>query len=159
MQASVGGGGSGAAARAAGPDSLPLRERPENACMQRVLREIDGLGFCRSSLAGRRLNPTPENPFEYHESTRIPLHALTFASILPVHDTILLLLPRNNSDMADIFNLRTNPDGQLSALTKGTWYTLLNVQDFSEGSQEHQDWLDAITDSTNSMRVPLLTCR
>ena len=83
MQASVGGGGSGAAARAAGPDSLPLRERPENACMQRVLREIDGLGFCRSSLAGRRLNPTPENRFEYHESTRIHLRALTFASILP----------------------------------------------------------------------------
>ena len=67
MQASVGGGGSGAAARAAGPDSLPLRERPENACMQRVLREIDGLGFCRSSLAGRRLNPTPELAFQYKE--------------------------------------------------------------------------------------------
>ena len=70
MQASVGGGGSGAAARAAGPDSLPLRERPENACMQRVLREIDGLGFCRSSLAGRRLNPTPENPFPYKQRER-----------------------------------------------------------------------------------------
>ena len=57
MQASAGGGISGAATRVAGPDSLSPRERPENLCMERVLRERDGLGFCRSSLAGRRLNP------------------------------------------------------------------------------------------------------
>ena len=38
--------------------------------MERVLRESDGLGFCRSSLAGRRLNPTPENPFQYKQRER-----------------------------------------------------------------------------------------
>ena len=70
MQASAGGGRSGAAARAAGPDLLLLRERPEKVCMERVLRESDGLGFCRSSLAGRSLNPTPELSFQYKERDR-----------------------------------------------------------------------------------------
>ena len=58
MQACAGGGIPGAVARAAGPVSLPPRERPENACVERMLREIDSLGFRESSLAGRRLNPT-----------------------------------------------------------------------------------------------------
>ena len=70
MQASAGGGISGAAARAAGSESLSPCERSENLCMERVLRERDGLGFCRSSLADRRLNPTPENPFEYKQRER-----------------------------------------------------------------------------------------
>ena len=70
MQASAGGGISGAATRVAGPESLSPRERPENLCMERVLRERDGLGFCRSSLAGRRLNPTPELSFQYKERDR-----------------------------------------------------------------------------------------
>jgi hypothetical protein len=70
MQASVGGGISGAAARAAGPESLSPRERPENVRIERVLRASDGLGFCRSSLAGRRLNPTPELSFQYKERDR-----------------------------------------------------------------------------------------
>ena len=58
MRASVGGGSSGPAARAAGPESLSPRERPENACVERMLREIDSLGFRESSLAGRRFDPT-----------------------------------------------------------------------------------------------------
>ena len=70
MQASAGGGISGAAARAAGSESLSPCERSENLCMERVLRERDGLGFCRSSLAGRRLNPTPELSFQYKERDR-----------------------------------------------------------------------------------------
>ena len=70
MQASVGGGISGAAARAAGPESLSPRERPENVRIERVLRASDGLGFCRSSLAGRRVNPTPELAFQYKERER-----------------------------------------------------------------------------------------
>ena len=70
MQASAGGGISGAATRVAGPEFLSPRERPENLCMERVLRERDGLGFCRSSLAGRRLNPTPELSFQYKERDR-----------------------------------------------------------------------------------------
>ena len=70
MQVSAGGGISGAATRVAGPESLSPRERPENLCMKRVLRESDGLGFCRSSLAGRSLNPTPELTFQYKERYR-----------------------------------------------------------------------------------------
>ena len=81
MQASVGGGGSGAAARAAGSDLLLLRERPEKVCMERVLRESDGLGFCRSSLAGRRLNPTLQITFQYKERTRVRLLVVIFAAI------------------------------------------------------------------------------
>ena len=69
MQASAGGGISGAATRVAGPESLSPRERPENLCMKRVLRESDGLGFCRSR-GGRRLNPTPELAFQYKERDR-----------------------------------------------------------------------------------------
>ena len=65
MQASAGGGIPGAVARAAGPVSLPPRERPENASVERMLREIDSLGFCESSLAGRRLNPTSPITFQY----------------------------------------------------------------------------------------------
>ena len=54
MQASAGGGISGAATGVAGPESLSPRERPENASVERVLRERDGLGFCGSGLAGRQ---------------------------------------------------------------------------------------------------------
>ena len=60
MQASAGGGRSRAAARAAGPVSLPLRERPVNACIECRLRIFDGNGFSESDLVGRPSDPKPE---------------------------------------------------------------------------------------------------
>ena len=69
MRASVGGGSSGAAARAAGPESLSPRERPENACVERVLRMFDGNGFSESDKVGRPSDPKPET-IQYKERER-----------------------------------------------------------------------------------------
>ena len=69
MRASVGGGSSGAAARAAGPESLSPRERPENACVERVLRMFDGNGFSESDKVGRPSDPKPET-IQYRERER-----------------------------------------------------------------------------------------
>ena len=66
MRVSVGGGISGAAARAAGPESLSPRERPENACVERVLRMFDGNGFSESDKVGRPIDPKPET-IQYKE--------------------------------------------------------------------------------------------
>ena len=130
MQASAGGGISGAATRVAGPEFLSPCERPENVCVERVLRERDGLGFCRSGLAGRRVNPTLEITFWYCERTRIRLYAPDLPCVLLPNNTHLLYVPWYYADMADIFNLRANPDGQLAALKNGA--KILRVHDVGE---------------------------
>ena len=50
----------GAAARAAGLESLPLRERPVKAYSVRRLRMFDGNGFSESDKVGRPIDPKPE---------------------------------------------------------------------------------------------------
>ena len=69
MRASVEGGISGAAARAAGPESLSPRKRPENASVERVLRMFDGNGFSESDKVGRPSDPKPET-IQYKERER-----------------------------------------------------------------------------------------
>ena len=95
MQASAGGGISGAATRVAGPESISPRERPENLCMERVLRERDGLGFCRSGLAGRRMNPTPELAFQYKEREREREHERDECDFCEPWDTRPRLAPQH----------------------------------------------------------------
>ena len=56
----------GAAARAAGPESLPLRERPVKAYSVCRLGMFDGNGFSESDKVGRPIDPKPET-FQYKE--------------------------------------------------------------------------------------------
>ena len=80
MQASAGSGRSGAAARAAGPVSLSLRERPVNACIECKLRIFDGNGFSESDLVGRPSDPKPETILRNLDERDSKLHPSTDAS-------------------------------------------------------------------------------
>ena len=69
MQARASGGILGAAARAAGLESLPLRERPVKAYSVCRLGMFDGNGFSESDKVGHPSDPKPET-IQYKERER-----------------------------------------------------------------------------------------
>ena len=79
----------GAAARAAGLESLPLRERPVKAYSVRRLRMFDGNGFSESDKVGRPVDPKPEtNQYKERESESMSESASEIASCI-----LALMLP------------------------------------------------------------------
>ena len=147
MQASAGSGRSGAAARAAGPVSLLLRERPVNACIECRLRIFDGNGFSESDLVGRPSDPKPEIILRNLENIcrergvlniRVSFDCCSY-DCMPC----VCFWP---AAMADVFDLPPSAAGQLASIRKGAQFTMLNVEDFAKDSDQHQEWTKAVND-------------
>ena len=126
MQASAGSGRSGAAARAAGPVSLSLRERPVNACIECRLRIFDGNGFSESDLVGRPSDPKPETILRNLENIcrergvlniRVSLDCCSY-NCMPC----VCFWP---AAMADVFDLPPSAAGQLASIRRGAHFTML----------------------------------
>ena len=147
MQASALGGIPGTAARAAGLGSLPVSERSVKACIECELKIFDGNGFSESDKVGRPSDPKPEIMLSDLAIICRERGVLKFRMFFGccVSDCVpcVCLWP---ADMADVFDLPPSPEGQLASVRKGAQFTMLNVEDFVKGSDQHQDWIQALED-------------